>query len=331
MERTASHAIDRLEALCREKQTRVCVGLDPRLAELPEELVQRYVRRWGRTREAAAAAFREFGRRVLEAVAPYAAAVKLQSAFYEEYGPAGIAALEETIRLARAAGLWVILDAKRGDIGSTAEAYSRAYLGEPELWGKERSAPAADALTVHPYLGEEGLLPFVETCRRRGRAVFVLVRTSNPGADRLQNLPVRWPEAASGGQNPGAGREARLYQVVAEWVAELGRGGRGRAGFTDVGAVVAGTAPQEAAHLRALLPETFFLVPGYGAQGAGPAEVKAAFAPGGTGAVVNSSRGLIFAYRREPYRELYRGEEFEPAVAEAARQMRDELNAALKG
>lgn len=316
MERAASHAIDRLEALCREKQTRICVGLDPRLAELPEELVERYVRRWGRTREAAAAAFREFGRRILEAAAPYAAAVKLQSAFYEEYGPAGIAALEETIRFARALGLWVILDAKRGDIGSTAEAYSRAYLGEPELWGGGRPTPAADALTVHPYLGEEGLLPFVKTCRQYGRAVFILVRTSNPGADRLQNLLVQ--------------QTTRFYQVVAELVAELGRGGRGEEGFSDVGAVVAGTAPQEAAHLRALLPETFFLVPGYGAQGASPADVKAAFAPGGRGAIVNSSRGLIFAYRRDPYRKLCRGEEFEPAVAEAVRQMRDELKAALK-
>ncbi len=259
------HFFDRLADAVRAKGTPLCVGLDPRHESLPIEIARRHG-------SDIAAAYEEFCLRMLDIVAPLVAVVKPQSAFFEACGPAGMLALQNVIRKAKQLGLLTILDAKRGDIASTATAYAQAAF----------QALDADSLTINPYLGRDSVEPFVQAARIDGRGLFVLVRTSNPGSGMFQNLNCD-------------GRP--IYRHVAEAVQTWGRENRGISGFGDVGAVVGATHPQELAELRALLPEVWFLVPGFGAQGGCATDVAAAFRPDGMGAVVNSSRGITFPYR----------------------------------
>jgi orotidine-5'-phosphate decarboxylase len=295
------HYAARLHAAIRRCRTPALVGLDPRLADLPEPLKAQQSAR------STADLFEEFCRRVIDVVAPLVPAVKPQAAFFEELGPAGCVALERVIRHARQRGLIVICDAKRGDIGSTAEAYARGYLAGAD----PHAAPwAADALTVNPYLGLDTLEPFVTVARERGAGLYVLVRTSNPGAGTFQ-------DHVQAGQ--------RLYSKVAEAVEQLAATDAGAAPFGLVGAVVGATYPQELTTLRALMPHVPLLVPGYGSQGGTAADVAGAFLPDGTGAVVNSSRGIIFAHKRAPYAEQFRPDKWERAVEAATRAMIDDL------
>ncbi|HJT77837.1 MAG TPA: orotidine-5'-phosphate decarboxylase, partial [Gemmataceae bacterium] len=260
-----------LIAACRAKGNAVCAGLDPRWESLPLAVRGRHE---GAPvdRSAVAGAFEEFCSRALDVLAPLVPVVKPQMAFFEQCGPAGFAALERLARKAHDLGLLVILDGKRNDIASTAAAYADAAF---EVWD-------ADALTVNPYLGRDAVEPFLASARRSGRGVFVLVRTSNPGAGQFQDLDC--------GGRP-------LYLHVAEAVRSWARENVGQCGFGDVGAVVGATYPAELALLRQTLPEAMFLVPGFGAQGAGAADTAAAFRPDGLGAVVNSSRGILFPFR----------------------------------
>jgi len=292
-----THFADRLMAAVDEKNSCVVVGLDPRLDLLPAELCPDPAVA-GYYPETAAEFIAEFNRQVIDLVAPYAVAVKPQIAFYEQYGWAGLRAYAETIRRARRAGLLVIGDIKRGDIGTTAEAYA---VGHFDHLG-------ADALTVNPYLGSDSLVPFLRMCREKGRGIFVLVKTSNPSSRELQD----WP---GGGQ--------ALYRRVAELVREWGKELRGACGYSAVGAVVGATHPAEAAELRTMLPDCVFLVPGYGAQGATAADCAACFAPDGSGAVVNSARGIIHAYRPGGGQEEVT--DWRGAIARAAETMRAEL------
>jgi orotidine-5'-phosphate decarboxylase len=295
------HYAERLHAAIRRCRTPALVGLDPRLADLPEPLKSQ------RSERSTAELFEEFCRRVIDVVAPLVPAVKPQAAFFEELGPAGCVALERVIRHARNQGLIVICDAKRGDIGSTAEAYARGYLAGADL----NAAPwAADALTVNPYLGLDTLEPFVTVARERGAGLYVLVRTSNPGAGTFQ-------DHAQAGQP--------LYSKIAEAVEQLAAANAGAAPFGLVGAVVGATYPQELTTLRALMPHVPLLVPGYGSQGGTAADVAGAFLPNGAGALVNSSRGIIFAHKRAPYTEQFRPDEWEQAVEAATRAMIDDL------
>ncbi|HZT81670.1 MAG TPA: orotidine-5'-phosphate decarboxylase [Gemmataceae bacterium] len=263
------HFADRLAAACRRKGNALCAGFDPRWESLPAEIRRRQA---GGSPEAVAAAFAEFCCRALDVVAPLVPLIKPQMAFFEQCGPAGFAALEQLIRKARDLGLFTLLDGKRNDIASTAAAYAAAAFG---VWG-------ADALTVNPYLGRDAVEPFLQAARKAGGGVFVLVRTSNPGAGLFQDLRCD-------------GRP--LYRHVAEAAAGWSRENVGECGLGDVGAVVGATYPAELAELRQAMPEVPFLVPGFGAQGAGAAETAPAFRPDGTGAVVNSSRGLLFPFR----------------------------------
>src|SRR5262245_35600845 len=240
---------DRLADAVRAKGTTLCVGLDPRYESLPKSIRDRH---GGDAPDAVAAAFEAFCLRVLEVVAPVAGVVKPQSAFFELCGPPGLRALHAVLRRARELGLVTILDAKRGDIASTAVAYADAAF---RTYG-------ADALTVNPYLGRDAVEPFLTAARRDGRGLFVLVRTSNPGAGLFQDLVCD-------------GRP--LYRHVAAAVAAWNREGLGACGLGDVGAVVGATHPAELAAVRALAPEVWFLVPGYGAQGGTAADVRAAF------------------------------------------------------
>jgi orotidine-5'-phosphate decarboxylase len=272
------HFADRLCAAVRAKGNAVCVGLDPRWDALPAEV---RLRHGSDTLAAVALAFEEFCCRVIDVVAPLVPVIKPQMAFFEMCGPAGFAALQRVLRKARQCGLLVILDGKRNDIASTAAAYADAALAGVPLAGAARPVWDADALTVNPYIGRDAVEPFLESARRAGRGVFVLVRTSNPGARQFQDL------------NCG-GRP--LYLHVAAAVRTWSRENLGSCGLGDVGAVIGATYPAELAALRAALPEVPFLVPGFGAQGGGAADVAPAFRADGQGALVNSSRGILFAY-----------------------------------
>jgi orotidine-5'-phosphate decarboxylase len=264
---------DRLAEVVERKRSQLVVGLDPRPELFPVELRGEVA--LGRVGAAAACA--RFCRGIIDAVAPYAAGVKPQAAFFEALGAEGIRALEEVCAYARAAGLIVLLDAKRGDVGSTARAYAAAYLEHRAL-----EPPLADALTVNPYLGRESLEPFLQACRRDGTGIFCVVKTSNAGGD-IQDL------ALSNGR-PVWHQVARL---VAEWGEEL----KGERGLSSVGAVVGATHPRAVAETRRLLPQAILLLPGVGAQGATPADIARAFTSGPASALVAASRSVMYAFR----------------------------------
>ncbi|MBX3439693.1 MAG: orotidine-5'-phosphate decarboxylase [Planctomycetaceae bacterium] len=298
----------RLRRAVSAKGTPACVGLDPRLKQLPPEVIARTTS--GRTDAAAVArAYGEFCRRVIDVVAPLVPVVKPQAAFFEELGPPGMDALAEVIRSARNAGLIVICDAKRGDIGSTAEAYARGYLAGED---PDAAAWGADALTVNPYLGVDTLQPFVDIAVERGGGLYVLVRTSNPGAGTFQDH-----------RSDGKPLFTKVAEAVETLAHQTASGGADEYGA--VGAVVGATYPEELAELRGLMPHAPLLVPGYGSQGGTAADVAAAFQSDGQGAVVNSSRGVIFAYEQEPYRSRYGLQNWEQAIEDAARAMIEDL------
>ena len=277
----------------------VLVGLDPRVGQLPEPLRPRDANDLA----AVAEAYREFCRGVIDVVAPLVAVVKPQSAFFEELGPPGVAVLVDVIRYAREQGMLVILDAKRGDIGSTAEAYAAGMIGRHSPWG-------GDALTVNPYLGDDSLDPFVAAAKQQGGGAFVLVKTSNPGGRTFQDL-------VSGGQP--------IYRHVAALVEPLAAGSLGECGYGAVGAVVGATYPAQLAELRAAMPHTWFLVPGYGSQGGAAGDVAAAFDQHGLGAIINSSRTSIFAHARKDYAGRFAASDWQRAVETATREMIAEL------
>lgn len=304
---------DRLHEAIRTKRTAALVGLDPRFERLPAPLVEAVKLRGASDPYVLMAqAFEQFCCRIADVVSPLVPAVKPQAAFFEELGPPGMLALERVVRHARRAGLIVICDAKRGDIGSTAEAYARAYLAGED---PDAAVWAADALTVNPYLGRDTLTPFVNVAQERGAGIYVLVRTSNPEAGTFQDRKT-------------AG--VPLYRAVAEVVEEFSKGLTKGSEFGPVGAVVGATYPAELAELREAMPHVPLLVPGYGSQGAGAGDVVPAFNSQGLGALVNNSRGINFAYEQSPYSQQFGPDHWEDAVEAATRQMIQELDAALK-
>lgn len=282
---------DRVSAAVADKDSCLVVGLDPVLDRLPTEI----------SRADPAEAFRRFGREVIDAVAPYAVAIKPQVAYYEVLGADGWRAYEDAIGAAHDAGLLVIGDVKRGDIGSTAAAYARAHLRP------HGDRPVADAITVNPYLGADGVQPFVDEARDHGGGVFVLVRTSNPSGVEIQGL-----ELVDGGTV-----DERVAALVNAWGSD-----DGASPYTDVGAVVGATSGEALARLRAAMPRAWFLIPGVGAQGGTADDVAGAFGDDGRGVLVNASRSILYAHESRtdvPWRT---------AIADAARALRDELRAA---
>lgn len=296
------HFADRLAAAVRRCGTPVLVGLDPRSTMLPDVLADRSAEF---SREETAQCFRTFCCEVIDVVAALVPAVKFQAAFFEQLGPPGMVALAESIEHARQCGLLVILDGKRNDIGSTAAAYADAYLGPGD-----RSAWGADALTANPYLGDDALQPLVNTAHRRGAGVFVLVKTSNPGGGLFQDL------IAEG---------LPVYRHVARYVEQQAAATVGKCQYATVGAVVGATYPEQLAELREAMPHSWLLVPGFGAQGAGARDVAGAFDPQGLGAIVNNSRGIIFAFRNPQYAERFAPQRWQQAVEAATRDMIDQL------
>lgn len=301
-----AHFADRLIAAIQKKGAPICVGLDPRLNQIPEFIKSEKIAKKGKSFEAAAEAIVEFNKGIIDAVHDLVPAVKPQFAFYEQYGFAGVRAFEETCKYAKEKGLIVIADAKCNDIGSTAEAYASAFLGEADVFGEKVAVVDADAVTVNPYLGHDGVKPFLEQCRERGKGIFVLVKTSNPSSSDLQDRVTE--------------DKLRNYEVVAHLLESWGADEVGESGYSSVGAVVGATYPAEAKRLRTLMPHAYFLVPGYGAQGGKAADVKACFNADGLGALINSGRDIIFAWQRD-------GSErnFEEAARAAVLKMKDEL------
>ena len=253
--------------------------------------------------KAAALAVRQFNFAIIDAIAEIVAAVKPQIAMYERFGADGIAAYADTISYAKQKGLIVIADIKRGDIASTAEAYADAHLGRVKVLDREYPVFDADFATINPYLGEDAVEPFINACRKYNKGIFVLVKTSNPFSGQIQDLPVNG---------------APLYEYVGKLVSKWGEGLIGEFGYSDAGAVVGATHPAQAKRLRELMPHTFFLAPGYGAQGAKASDLV-------KGSVVNSSRGIIAAYQRDPYKQRFSADQFAQAAAAAAGDMREEL------
>ncbi len=295
------HFGDRLAEQVQLKKSSVCVGLDPRWASLPAAL-----RGAIGTKDLVkvAAATQCYCQEVIDAVAAQAPIIKPQAAFFEQLGPAGMHALAAVITHARKRGLLVLLDGKRGDIGSTAEGYADAYLGAASPW-------QCDALTVNPYLGDDTLAPFVKTASAQDAGIFVLVKTSNPGSGFLQDLQV------AGGQT--------IYERVAETVERHSAATQGDSGYGSVGAVVGATYPEQLHKLRRQMPHTWILIPGFGTQGGTPQDVAHGFDARGLGAIVNSSRGIIFAYTLPQYSHLA----WQDAVSTAAADMALQLNEAL--
>jgi orotidine-5'-phosphate decarboxylase len=286
---------DRVAAAVDAKRSQLVVGLDPRPELLPVELRGDIYR----SRASAADAVERFCRGLVDAVAPYVVGVKAQLAYFETLGADGVRAFEAVCEYARAANLLVLADAKRGDIGSTARAYADAYLEE-----REDRPPPVDALTVNPYLGSDSIEPFVAACRRSGNGIFCLVKTSNAGSADVQDASL------------SDGR--RVWQLVAELVAEWGMDLVGERGLSSVGAVVGATYPRAIGEARRLMPQAILLLPGIGAQGGTPADVARAFTSGPASALVPVSRAVIYAFRVD-------GADWRKAAAAEAARLRGEV------
>jgi len=293
----SKHFADRLLAAIAEKGSPVCVGLDPAAERLPEKIASK-------AGGDPLAAVGSFCRQVLEIVSPIVPAVKPQIAHFERYRHDGVKLYFQLVRQAKRLGLLVIGDVKRGDIGSTAEGYAAGDLAGDD---------GPDAITVNGYFGADGLAPFVAACRDEGKGIFVLVRTSNPSAGAIQDFE-------------GADKR-KFYEHMAAQVAAIGSGEGliGAGGYSCVGAVVGATYPDEALRLRQIMPQQIFLVPGYGAQGATAADCAAAFKPDGTGAIVNASRSVIYAFDREEYK----GMDWKKAIEAAARAFAEDVRNAI--
>ncbi|HAS72692.1 MAG TPA: orotidine-5'-phosphate decarboxylase [Clostridiales bacterium UBA8960] len=299
---------DRLIKAIKEKKSPIVVGLDPRLESIPKEILERHFELYGETFEAAAESILAFNMGIIDAISDLVPAVKPQIAFYEQYGVEGMMAYKKTCEYAKSKGLVVVADVKRGDIGSTSKAYAIAHLGRTKVGSQYLTAFEADFATVNPYLGDDCMKEFMDEVRELEKGLFILVKTSNKTSGQIQDLEVEGEKVYS-----------KVAKIVSTWNDQI----CGESGYSPIGAVVGATYPSELEALRKLMPKAIFLVPGYGAQGGTASDVVGAFNEDGLGAIVNSSRGIIFAY-----------EGTEAHFAEAARaatiQMRDEINNALE-
>ncbi|MFP5262393.1 MAG: orotidine-5'-phosphate decarboxylase [Blastocatellia bacterium] len=310
---------DRLLNAVDKKQSNVVVGLDPDTQRLPRFLLDKHMTLHGMGLKGFASAVADFNTQIIDAIQDIAVAVKPQIAFYEALGIHGLEALRKTIRYAHSRDLLVIQDAKRGDIGSTAEAYAIAHIGLlPINKRKKVSIFGADAVTVNPLLGSDSIEPFIKRTENNGRGIFVLVKTSNPSSSELQDLETTYN-----------GKRCRVYEVIAELVNRWGEKSMGNRGYSSVGAVVGATFPEQAKLLRELMPQVIFLVPGYGAQGAKVKDIVDCFNKDGYGAVISSSREIIYAYQKLSVSNDLAEKNFAEAARESACKMRDGIRSAL--
>lgn len=303
-------SLDRLMEAIAEKQNPTVAGLDPKLDYVPGYLREEAFSVHGKTLEGAAAALLAYNKGIIDALCDIVPAVKPQCAYYELYGWQGMRALQETIAYAKEKGMFVITDGKRGDIGATMEAYAAAHLGVTAVADMEYEAFGGDALTVNGYLGSDGVNPVLETAAKYDKGLFILAKTSNPSSGELQDRKL--------GSEP-------VYRAMGGFCEEWGQKLPGKYGYSGVGAVVGATYPAQLLELRKALPHTFFLVPGYGAQGGSAADVAAGFDQNGLGAVVNSSRAILCAYKKEGCDER----EYADAARREAIRMRNQIMAEI--
>ena len=290
----------------------ICVGLDPMLSYIPEHVTKKAFAEFGETLEGAAEAIWQFNKEIVDATCDLIPSVKPQIAMYEQFGLPGLAAYDKTVKSCQEKGLIVIGDVKRGDIGSTSAAYATGHLGTVQVGSQTLSGFNTEYITVNPYLGTDGVKPFVDVCNQCDRGIFVLVKTSNPSSGEFQDRLID-------------GRP--LYELVAEKVVEWGDASMDGA-YSNVGAVVGATYPEMSKVLRKLMPRTYFLVPGYGAQGGTAEDLKYCFNEDGLGAVVNSSRGIIAAYKKDAYAK-FGPEHFGEASRQAVIDMIADINSVL--
>lgn len=277
-------SFDSLIEKIEKTQNPTVAGLDPKLDYIPEFIKEKCFAQYGETLKGASQALLEFNKAIIDEIYDLVPAIKPQCAYYEMYGFEGVSALTQTIEYAKSKGLYVMADGKRNDIGATMEAYATAYLGEVKVGSKSISPFGADALTVNGYLGSDGITPLLNECKTRNKGIFVLVKTSNVSSGELQDRIID---------------DKTVYNVMGEMCEQWGNGDMGKYGYSGVGAVVGATYPEQLLEMRKSLPHTFFLVPGYGAQGGGAKGVAKAFDKNGLGAIVNSSRAIMCAYKKE--------------------------------
>lgn len=303
--------INRLIEKIEQTQAPVVVGLDPMLNMLPEHLLTKAYSEKGENLEGVSEAIWQFNKGIIDATYDLIPAVKPQIAMYEQFGLEGLKAYLKTCEYAREKGLVVIGDVKRGDIGSTSEAYATGHLGRVTIGGKEFRGFNEDFITVNPYLGSDGVLPFIEVCKKESRGLFILVKTSNPSSGEFQDQLIDGKP---------------LYELVGRKVAEWGELHMGNT-YSQIGAVVGATYPEMGKVLRDIMPKSYILVPGYGAQGGKAEDLKYFFNKDGLGAIVNSSRGIIAAYKQKGY-ERFNGTTYADASRQAVIDMREDLRKA---
>ena len=299
-------SLDRLIEKIAEKQNPTVAGLDPKLDYVPEFIKQKSFSEHGETLKAAAEAILQFNKGLIDALCDIVPAVKPQAAYYEMYGYEGVKALYETQEYARSKGMFVITDGKRNDIGSTMEAYAAAHLGKIKVGSVEFEPFLGDALTVNGYFGSDGINPVIKVCKEYDKGMFVLAKTSNPSSGELQDMKIG---------------DRTVYEIMGDMCEEWGKDLMGKYGYSGVGIVAGATYPEQIAILRSRLPHIFFLIPGYGAQGASAKDISAAFDKNGLGGIVNSSRGIMCAYQKEKCDQ----QEFAAAARREAIRMRDEI------
>lgn len=305
--------MDRLIDRIKKKNAPIVVGLDPMMKFVPEHIRQEAFAQYGETLQGAAEAIFAYNKGIVDAVCDLVPAVKPQIAMYEQFGTPGLIAYQKTVDYCKQKDLLVIADVKRGDIGSTSEAYAVAHLGKVTVGTKSYAPFDADFATVNPYLGSDGITPFLNVCREQKKGIFVLVKTSNPSSGEFQDRLVE-------------GRP--LYELVGEKVAQWGETCMGEQ-YSCVGAVVGATYPEQGKILRRLMPKTFILVPGYGAQGGKGADLVHFFNEDGLGAIINSSRGIIAAYQQEKYAR-FGAEHYADAARQAVLDMKEDIARALE-
>lgn len=299
-------SLDALMASIAKTQNPTVAGLDPKLDYVPEYILKKNFEKYGETLKGAAKALLEFNKGLIDALHEVVPAIKPQAAYYEMYGTAGVKTLYKTQEYAKKRGMLVITDGKRNDIGTTMEAYATAHLGKVKVGENEYCPFLGDALTVNGYLGSDGIKPLIKVCSEYNKGIFVLVKTSNPSSGELQDKFIDG---------------VTVYETMGKMCEEWGKDLMGKYGYSGVGAVVGATYPEQIKELRAKLPHTFFLIPGYGAQGASAKDIAGAFDSNGLGGIVNSSRGIMCAYKKEGCDEHdYAGAAYREAI-----RMRDEI------
>lgn len=305
------NAIDVLIDKIKQTNNPTVIGLDPRYDMIPDCVKNKY----DNTLEGVSKAILEFNKALIDATYDIIPAIKPQIAFYEMFGIEGVSVFNETCKYAKEKGMVVIADIKRGDIGTTAQGYSNAFLGKTPVGDKEFDIFNVDFVTINPYMGTDCVKPFVDDCKKYNKGVFVLVKTSNKSSGEIQDLVLK--------------NGKTIYETVAELVNEWGKDLIGEYGYSSVSSVVGATYPQQLEELRKIMPASYFLIPGYGAQGGKATDIALGFDKNGLGGIVNASRSLMCAYKSDLWKDKFAKEDFAQATRAEAIRMRDELNSAI--